>query len=446
MGARSVQIFVALLLSVFVFINASGIVWPSYALKILESENSPLGYQITKSDGNLLGSIGMVGCLTTILFSGYVNEKFGRKRSAVLIGLCFVLSWSIITTAKSVTQLVIGRFIFGMAGGMQIVLGYDVVNYINLSIPVSLIVALSFLKETPPYLLKMGKQEEALLSLKFYRGATTVSQDILEEFAYMRQQQMFNKSNAGLPRAKLIEKQNEKEDLNLEDLRDSHENVDQNPWKILRESKSSQRAIVLIAIQMILSVCVGMIGIQTYAGQMFRRAAPHISPDLCSVLLAIVLAIAGSMAIVITDMIPRRILMISSSLMAAVSMALLGSLLRWSWAPEWAIPLTIVIYCIFFQIGVINVPFVQVGECVSPQLKTFGTTVGMFSMFLANFLVLFLFEPAVSIIGLNGVFFVFAIMGVVSATVAFFFMRETRKVPFEIIQETFEVGFVYRKH
>lgn len=67
-------------------------------------------------------------------------------------------------------------------------------------------------------------------------------------------------------------------------------------------------------------------------------------------------------------------------------------------------------------------------------------------MFLANFLVLFLFEPAVSFIGLNGVFFVFAMMGVVSATVAFFFMRETRKVPFEIIQKTFEAGYLYRKH
>lgn len=61
--------------------------------------------------------------------------------------------------------------------------------------------------------------------------------------------------------------------------------------------------------------------------------------------------------------------MISSSLMAAISMALLGSLLRWSWAPEWAIPFTIVIYCLFSQIGVANVLFVQVGECVCPQVN-----------------------------------------------------------------------------
>lgn len=67
-------------------------------------------------------------------------------------------------------------------------------------------------------------------------------------------------------------------------------------------------------------------------------------------------------------------------------------------------------------------------------------------MFLANFLVLLLFEPAVSFVGLNGVFFAFAMMGVVSAIVAFLFMRETRKVPFEIVQKTFEAGYLYRKH
>lgn len=78
--------------AVFVFLNGSGLVWPSYALKILESENSPLGYPITKTDGNLLGSIGMFGCLSTILFPGYINEKIGRKRSIVLTGLCYVVS------------------------------------------------------------------------------------------------------------------------------------------------------------------------------------------------------------------------------------------------------------------------------------------------------------------------------------------------------------------
>lgn len=69
-----------------------GNTWPSYTLKTLESEDSPLGHQITKSDGNLIASISMLGSLTVILFVGYILDKIGRKKTEILSGLAFAVS------------------------------------------------------------------------------------------------------------------------------------------------------------------------------------------------------------------------------------------------------------------------------------------------------------------------------------------------------------------
>ena len=69
----------------------------------------------------------------------------------------------------------------------------------------------------------------------------------------------------------------------------------------------------------------------------------------------------------------------------------------------------------------------------------------MFSMFFSNFAVLFIFKPAVDTLGLDGVFMLFAIIGLVTAAVAFLMMRETRRIPLEVVQNMFEQGYLYRR-
>ncbi|XP_075985327.1 glycosylphosphatidylinositol anchor attachment 1 isoform X2 [Anticarsia gemmatalis] len=340
MGAVLVQILVSVLLSVLVFISSFSTVWPSYAFKILESDESPIGYKITKSDANLIGSVIMLGSLSSIIFVGFVNEKIGRKRAEILAGLCMTLAWSVITTAKSVTQLVISRFILGFGSGIHLVTAlifigeighmsvkgtlisivtlmynigtlvsylegwfcsYEMINYLCLTTVVAFVIAVSFLKETPPYLLRLGKDKEALNSLKFYRGAKTINQDISDEFCSLQQ------ANNNESHSKEILLDGEKEKLNKEKDVEQEQNItNQSPWKILLASKSAQRMIIILSVTIVLGVFMGMIGVQAYAGQFFRRAAPNISPDLCSVLLAVVVCLINLVAVVITDMIPRR--------------------------------------------------------------------------------------------------------------------------------------------
>lgn len=78
-------------------------------------------------------------------------------------------------------------------------------------------------------------------------------------------------------------------------------------------------------------------------------------------------------------------------------------------------------------------------------MNSFGTCIIMSSMFLANFAVLFVFQPAIDAFGLDGVFLLFAIIGLLTALVTFLIMRETRRVPFEVVQNMFEHGYLYQR-
>lgn len=478
-----VQIAVALLLSVPTFMLAIGNTWTSYTLPILESEDSPIGYPITKSDSNLISSVIMLGSLTSIVIVGYISDRIGRKRTEILSGLCFVLAWSTITTAKNVTQLVIGRYIIGLGTGLHFVTGvvyigemsqtsirgalltimsfmynlgtlasytegwfcsYEVVNYLNLTTAVSFILLLMCLKETPVYLLRIGKEKEAIKSLKFYRGASKVTQEVLDEIVYLKSQ-LINE-NTNQIEMKIPQLENEKEMLNEENNPKIEGITKSNSaWTTLRTSNSARRALVVLLVQMNLCVFMGMIAVQAFAGQFFQQAAPSFSPHLCSVILAIIVTITSGVAVFIVEIVPRRVLMISTCFLSGCCMACLSSMQYFTWAPEWGIPLVMILYCIFYQLGAVNIPFIQIAECLSPQMNSFGTGAVMCSLFIANFILLFIFKPAVDILGLSGVFLAFAFVNFLTVFVSYLIMRETRRVPFETVQSTFERGYLYRR-
>lgn len=112
--------------------------------------------------------------------------------------LTFQVAWSLIVTARSTFQLLLARFIMGLSIGTSSVVviiytseitqlnirgsattlssllyncgvmmsylegwfcSYDVICYINLTVTVIYVILMTFLKETPTYLLKIGNEK-----------------------------------------------------------------------------------------------------------------------------------------------------------------------------------------------------------------------------------------------------------------------------------------------
>ncbi|XP_049880361.1 facilitated trehalose transporter Tret1-2 homolog [Pectinophora gossypiella] len=466
--------FVAMtIISVGNFFTGYSVAWPSYALTVLEGEQSPIG-TISKYEGNLVGSLPMLGSLLSTLVVGCICDHIGRKNTELLCGLCFVLAWSIQATAKNVILLLIGRFIIGVAGGAHFIgclafvseicqdnlkgpmtttlmftycfgtlvsyvtgwlLSYQLINYLNLTWSVLWVVLIvTILKETPAFLLQHGREKEALKSLKFYRGESYTTPDILDELAYLKGQNSNTNTVSG-PVRETLKLNDEKFDEGYK----THEK-DISAWRLLCTSKSNQRAVFLTTTNAVLLVFGGTIAVQAYAGPLFTRAAPALSPHMCSIILSVAFAAGSLLSTVVGGFLQRRILMITSALTSALFLGVLASLVRWSWGPQWMVPGAVLAYCSCFQLGVANVPFVQLSESFVPKMKSLTSMIVSSAMCIANFVVLALFSPTVDLLGLDGTFLMFSFICAATGLLAFLTMKETKGRTVEEIQEMYAKG------
>lgn len=65
------------------------------------------------NEGAWIASWLPIGALVGSLPAGILAEKIGRKYTAMLIAIPYILSWGLTVTAKSVMVLYVARFLIG---------------------------------------------------------------------------------------------------------------------------------------------------------------------------------------------------------------------------------------------------------------------------------------------------------------------------------------------
>jgi len=169
---------------------------------------------IDEETGSWLASMFAIGSLTGSITGSLQCDKFGRRWSMLIDCIGYIASFLLMALAPNFPVLLLGRWlgshcagsnlvsapIFisetshpnmrGMTGTMIMVLytiGFTVNMFLGalvpwrqavlltLTTPVLSALILLFMKESPTWLLKQGKEEEALKSLEFYRGQSTTT-------------------------------------------------------------------------------------------------------------------------------------------------------------------------------------------------------------------------------------------------------------------------------
>ncbi|KAL4717589.1 hypothetical protein ACJJTC_000738 [Scirpophaga incertulas] len=434
--------------------------WPSSTILIFSSPNTTLHRTMTEGEISLFGSLSSIGGLISTPIAGICVDKFGRKPSIVMSAIMITISWSIIACSRQVEVILLGIFISGFgcsaflvntaficeicqesirgtmtstnmvfySVGMLIsyimggILSYAVMIYVNLILSVIGVLGVLMLKESPLYLMMKEMEKEAAQSVRYYRGFALDSKECQNELDIIRRI-LSVQADDSCP---------EEEKLNSEKIVKKLTSL-----QFIKKSRSTRRAIIVTIILMTAAMFQGMPVLQVYAEPLFSKAVPVMSPNICSIIFAAVNVIMGFVAAYLTDALGRRPLMIYASFIAGICCLLLGSQIHTEWGPNWLTAAAIYLFSIAYILGAGTVPFVLLGEAFLPEVKSFIIMMVVEWTWLCNFLILLIFNPLVSAIGLGPVFYLFAVICFLTVVVSYFFQPETKGLSVDAIQPLF---------
>ncbi|CAK1543396.1 unnamed protein product [Leptosia nina] len=442
--------------------------WPSYTIEIFTTNKTVLEAEMSSTEISLLGSLTNIGGLMGTPLCALLIDRIGRKYSAMLFGLPYVISWLIILLTKSINLVLFSIWFAGFGAGGQAItsvyiseisqdsirgaltsstvsgffigllfsyflggqLTYHQVVYVHLAMSVLYILLLMLIKDSPVFLVLKGREQEAAESIAFYRRVKVNSKLVEVELRKIKMQLD--------PRLDKILQADEDPTSAKELLeKPATEPRKESSWKFLISSESSKGALFAVIFCMGISILMGAIVLQVYAEPLFKEAVPTMHPNLCSILLAVDYLAAALVCASVIDRFGRKSLMTVTAIASGVFNILLGSQLHFHWAPHWFTAFVIYAYSFVFNLGVAVVPFVLTAEVFLPEVRGLCSSLSMVCMWVMNFVTLIIFNPLVDYVGLGPTFYFFAIICFVGGIYSQLWLPETKGLSVDAIQRLF---------
>lgn len=408
-------------------------------------------HNIPVSDSQMgwIGSFVTLGAMFMCFPTGLICDLIGRKTTLMLLIVPFGAGWFLIIWARSVLMLYFGRFILGTAVGaccvaaplytsevaqkqirgtlgsyfqLMVTIGilyvYIVgdaltINYYTIACAVCtlvFVVCFYFQPETPLYYIKKGKFEKAKESLIKLRGP---EYDVTREL--------------GLIESEV--KENTESTFSY--------------CEILKR-KATLRAILITFGLMFFQQFSGINAIILYSSDIFQESGVKFDPKLACVVVAAFQVIATFASSLVVDKWGRRLLLLISASVMALSSLFLGiyftlkshslmsghALNAISFVPTFSLCTFVVV----FSLGFGPIPWMISSEVFIPQVKSIaGAAAGSFNWGLA-FLVTKFYIELKNDLGQDTMFYIFAGISCVAAFFVFFVVKETKGKSVEEIQ------------
>ncbi|XP_073455617.1 solute carrier family 2, facilitated glucose transporter member 8 isoform X1 [Aquarana catesbeiana] len=418
---------------------------------------------LDKGTASWFGSIVTIGAAVGGLFGGWMVDRLGRKVTLMICSIPFVLGFTLIISAQNVWMLLGGRLVSGLASGitslvvpvyisetshprvrgllgscvqLMVVIGI-VGSYIAgmfldwrwLAVlcsvpPVIMALFMIFMPETPRYLISQNQRVEALSALSFLRGP-----DVDHEWEYRQIESSADQKEGSLKVADL--------------------------W-----NPSIYKPFLIGILLMFFQQFTGINAIMFYADMIFEEANFKNS-SLASVIVGLIQVVFTAVAALIMDKAGRKILLIVSGTIMAVSTTLFGvyfkimemhaknasSVLPVTAMPDstgeqlaWLPLASMALFISGFAIGWGPIPWLVMSEIFPLRARGVASGVCVITNWGCAFLVTKEFQDMMDSMTSYGTFWLFAAICALNVLFTVLYVPETKGKSLEQIESHFQSG------
>uniref|UniRef100_T1I1F0 MFS domain-containing protein n=3 Tax=Rhodnius prolixus TaxID=13249 RepID=T1I1F0_RHOPR len=446
------QVIASVVLSISLIIFGNMVGWPSPVLHEIRKHGEPMN--LTNVEQSLMVSLIYLGNLISPLPMGYLMDIIGRKTAILSLSVVPIISWTLILFARDAMRLCIGRFLAGIWAGTVITIGplylaeiaeprlrgalstfvqlnvgigtmfvYVVGNYVDYDQLAALSNVFAFLfillfwnmPESPYWLLMKDRDEEAARSLAWLRG----------ELVHVTRVEV------------------EIQDLSL----GVHEEM-QHPknFKDLVATKGHRKALIIVQVLAMAQRWSGVSSVLAFISTTIpRRSYGALKVNDCVMVFGGLLILFVMLSTYFVDCWGRKPLLLTSSIGCSLGTFFVG---LWFYldahtnldvSDVYWIPFGgMIIYIVFFSIGLGPIPTTVQGEMFSANDRALASALTSMSLALSSFICNLIYLPIAEGFGMFVNYWIFTIVSIGTAVFVKTYTIETKKKTLHEIQEELE--------
>ncbi|CAG9861810.1 unnamed protein product [Phyllotreta striolata] len=440
----------AIIVNLVSFVCGTSLGWTSPEIPLLKNlTNSPLDHVMSASEEGWVGSFLPLAAAIGPLGAAILADQLGRKKSLLISALPFIAAFVINSFATNVWMFYLSRFLCGLSIGLVftvlpmyigeisddevrgslgsfmqlfIVIGllfsyalgpYLPVTTFNIILVVPPVVFLLlfsiFIPETPYYLIKSGRDDDALRALLQLRG---------------------NEQSLAQKELEVIKVQVEVDQSNKATFVD------------IFKSKSTKTALFISLNLVAWQQFSGINIVLFYTQSIFTDAGVPLAPEICTILTGVLQIIASALTPLLVERLGKRILLMQSGIGMGVSQGALAlffylkddrgsDVSSIGWLPILCLAVFIVTYCLGFG----PLAWAVMGELFPGNVKSTASSATASFCWVLGFFITNYFGLVSEAVGKSGSFGLFAGCCFLSFGFVYKYLPETAGRSFAEIQE-----------
>ncbi|XP_078039585.1 facilitated trehalose transporter Tret1 [Augochlora pura] len=421
--------------------------WTSPTLPQLKSPDSHI--LLTSDDASWIASFVLLGSIPGNVFAAFIVDWLGRKICLLIAGVPLTAGWILILVASSPYVLYISRFISGFGLGVAYVVcpmyigeiadkeirgslgsfiklmvsfgelyahaigpfvSYNCLTYSCVVIPIIFFLTFTWMPESPYFLLMKNREEQAMKSLRSLRRYATDEQ--LEEDMEQIQKTV------------------------IRDLTDKG-----HFWDLFNTPGNRRAVMISFGLQLVLQFS-GIAAVESYTQEILEEADTKLSAGIAVIILSMLQLIAGVAAAALVDKLGRRPLLLITTLLGGLSLAVAGTFyfLKFQMFVDmsnigWILHASVIFYELIIALGLNPLSYMMLGELFPTNVKGAAVSLANVWASLWAFFVSKMYQVISDSCGVYTSFGWFAVSCFLGIVFIFFMVPETKGKSLLEIQE-----------